>query len=380
MFSFVYRYNRQLSRGNSHRDYLNKDRAFLSMSSSTTTASSKDNDGEDAVSYALIRQRKQELRKLIRARMKSTYPTSKETNSSVVLLNSTSLLGIQSDLVFHRLFQLRQYASANSVGIFLSMPLGEIQTTSAITRMIKDNKSLYVPRVGLNFDIADMDMIRCDEYIKILSSSSLLSKQQHDDDNNSSNNNKIMFYDDWPRNKWGIPEPPVKNDDSALPVAKPGDIDILIVPGCAFDKVGRRLGHGKGYYDRFIAKNRIEYDNDTIGSNDTVPSITTSGDENEKNGPATTTTTTTTTPTTTTTTTTTTPTPTIPAKKKKPQLVGVCLEEQYLQKLLPRGILSWEEDAGQQNDDGGIIPITNHDCIMDVILTPSKTILLRNFH
>ena len=331
------------------------------MSSSTTTASSKDNDGEDAASYALIRQRKQELRKLIRARMKSTYPTSKETNSSTVLLNSTSLLGIQSDLVFHRLFQLRQYASANSVGIFLSMPLGEIQTTSAITRMIKDNKSLYVPRVGLNFDIADMDMIRCDEYIQTFLSS-LSSKQI--DDNNSSNNNKKMFYDDWPRNKWGIPEPPVKNDDSALPVAKPGDIDILIVPGCAFDKVGRRLGHGKGYYDRFIAKNRIEYDNSIIGSNDTVPSITTSGDENEKNGPATTTTTTT----------------IIPAKKKKPLLVGVCLEEQYLQKLLPKGILSWEEDAGQQNDDGGIIPITNHDCIMDVILTPSKTILLRNFH
>jgi 5-formyltetrahydrofolate cyclo-ligase len=314
------------------------------MSSSTTTASSKDNDGKDAVSYALIRQRKQELRKLIRSRMKSTYPTSKETNSSIVLSNSTSLLGIQSDLVFHRLFQLRQYTSANSVGIFLSMPFGEIQTTSAITRMIHDNKSLYVPRVGLNFDIADMDMIKCDEYIQ-------------------TSNNKKMFYDDWPRNKWGIPEPPVKNDDSALPVAKPGDIDILIVPGCAFDKVGRRLGHGKGYYDRFIAKNRIEYDNNTIGSNDTVPSITTSGDENEKNGPATTTT-----------------PPTIPAKKKKPLLVGVCLEEQYLQKLLPHGVLSWEEDAGQHNDDGGIIPITNHDCIMDVILTPSKTLLLRNFH
>ena len=64
--------------------------------------------------------------------------------------------------------------------------------------------------------------------------------------------------------------------------------------------------------------------------------------------------------------------------------MGVCLEEQYLQQL-PYGIAkNWEkEDAdlkkNNNNNDGGIIPITDHDCIMDVILTPSKTILLRNF-
>jgi 5-formyltetrahydrofolate cyclo-ligase len=296
--------------------------------------------------------------------MKSTYPTSNETKSSILLLNSTSLLGIQSDLVFHRLFQLQQYTTANSIGIFLSMPAGEIQTSSAIRRMIQDNKSLYVPRVGIDFDNPDMDMIRCDEYIQ--TSLSLSSKLHENDDDN--NNNKKMFYDDWPRNKWDIPEPPppIQDDDSAI-VAKQGDIDILIVPGCAFDKVGRRLGHGKGYYDRFIAKIRIEYDDNntttTGGSNDTVP-----GDDNEKDGSAETTKTKT--------------------KKKKPLLVGVCLEEQYLQQL-PYGIAkNWkEEDAADQknnnnnnnDDDGGIIPITDHDCIMDVILTPSKTILLRNF-
>ena len=35
-------------------------------------------------------------------------------------------------------------------------------------------------------------------------------------------------------------------------VVRPDDIDLVFVPGVAFDRLGWRLGRGKGFYDRFL--------------------------------------------------------------------------------------------------------------------------------
>jgi len=209
------------------------------------------------------------------------------------------------------------------------MPYGEIQTRNAIQQIVTDDKILYVPRVGLDFENCDMDLIRC--WDTATSSMSTTTSA-------TTSNNSEMFYDNWPRNKWGIPEPPppVTSTTTTDPnnydnnIAKPGDIDLLIVPGLAFDTNGHRLGQGKGYYDRFIAKMRN--DNDDVDSS--------SSKLKRKN------------------------------KNEKPLLVGVCLDEQFLEEI-PHGV-----DLGDMKDDNGrgnnnIIPVSDHDYIMDMVITPS---------
>lgn len=55
--------------------------------------------------------------------------------------------------------------------------------------------------------------------------------------------------------KYNIPEPTNEN------IVTDFDNAICIVPGICYDKKNYRVGYGKGYYDRFLSKNKIK----TIG-------------------------------------------------------------------------------------------------------------------
>lgn len=50
---------------------------------------------------------------------------------------------------------------------------------------------------------------------------------------------------------WGIREPAGEPID-------PQTIDLVIVPLLCFDRSGHRVGYGKGYYDRFLARCRAD--------------------------------------------------------------------------------------------------------------------------
>jgi 5-formyltetrahydrofolate cyclo-ligase len=164
---------------------------------------------------ATVPERKQSLRKEIRARMKA--------------LSREDIIA-ESSKVWDRVFELPEYKSARSVSIFLSMPAGEIETEAVIQDALQRGKDVYVPQVGKNFEQADMEMLKVVD---------------------PKTTDGTLFHHAWPRNKWGVPEPP---PDMQVVMAKPGDLDLIVVPGLGFDNEGNRLGQGKGYYDRFIAR------------------------------------------------------------------------------------------------------------------------------
>jgi len=122
------------------------------------------------------------------------------------------------------------YKNAKRIGIYVSLPY-EVPTDLVISDMLRTDpqKHCFVP------------VIQPDRTLKMVRVYSVEDLQS------------------FPVNKYNIPEPSpfylmgadeVKREDAL----EQGGLDVIIVPGVAFDKQGGRLGRGKGYYDNFLAQ------------------------------------------------------------------------------------------------------------------------------
>ncbi|KAG0221515.1 hypothetical protein BGX31_009787, partial [Mortierella sp. GBA43] len=136
----------------------------------------------------------------------------------------------QSAIVAEKLLEMPVFQESQHVSVFISMH-GEIYTHDIIRVLLDQKKSCYVPRCKG----PDMDMV------------------------------KISSWDDFlslPKNNWNIPEPRFDEvRENALET--PHGLDLIVMPGLAFDRTGTRLGHGRGYYDNYLVK--VDAYNKSIG-------------------------------------------------------------------------------------------------------------------
>ena len=118
-----------------------------------------------------------------------------------------------------RLVQLDAYRHASTVMVFLPLP-SEVDTTAIVLRAFQSGQTVCAPKV--DWGRRDMHAV------------------------------EIQSMAD---EGFAVDDHGVRSPRDGRPVL-PATIDMVIVPGLAFDDAGRRLGRGGGFYDRFLSRLR----------------------------------------------------------------------------------------------------------------------------
>lgn len=123
----------------------------------------------------------------------------------------------ESKIVYQKIINSDYYRNSNLIMAYVSLK-DEVATLSLIKTVINDGKKLCIPFVR------DKSGIMIAAYIEDLS--------------------ELVV------GEFGILAP----DANKLRIVDPKKIELILLPGVAFDYVGHRLGMGLGFYDRFLSK------------------------------------------------------------------------------------------------------------------------------
>jgi 5-formyltetrahydrofolate cyclo-ligase len=122
----------------------------------------------------------------------------------------------KSGKIMAKLLSTEDYKKAKAVMFYVDMR-NEVMTKDAIEKTLANGKRVVVPKVKKGYGLLAIEIQGLEELLP---------------------------------GTFGVLEPTEK-EEIALK-----DIDVVVVPGVAFDRKGHRIGYGGGYYDNFLPRLR----------------------------------------------------------------------------------------------------------------------------
>lgn len=132
---------------------------------------------------------------------------------------------LNSQNIIEKILSLKEFKKSFSIMCYIDFKK-EVETREFIRICLDKKKRVSVPVI-----------VSADNGLKMMIASEITS-----------------IEDDLEQNKFGIFEP----KKEIIKEVKPDEIDLIIVPGLAFDVFKNRLGYGGGFYDRFLENTGLD--------------------------------------------------------------------------------------------------------------------------
>lgn len=127
----------------------------------------------------------------------------------------------RSAAICRRVVSLAEYADAGTVLVYMHIR-DEVRTSDLLAHLFQSGKTVVVPYCAGD----ELKLFRLSDRSELAEGT------------------------------LGIPEPRQSLRTRADKNVAPSQLDLLAVPGVAFDRTGGRVGHGRGYFDRLLARLR----------------------------------------------------------------------------------------------------------------------------